>query len=168
MSYWALLSCFSSIISAVANQSCALCFFRAAPEMLWGARCTEKADIYSFGIVLWEICTGEVPVRGQLRDIRVPEECPAEVRELVLECLETRPSRRPGALRIAERLRALPSDPAPMRQSPSATANVGGSSEERGESSESGQPSKDADRRTGPDERDSRASGSEGGPSSAV
>lgn len=22
---------------------------RAAPEMLWGERCTEKADIYSFG-----------------------------------------------------------------------------------------------------------------------
>lgn len=23
--------------------------FRSAPEMLWGAKCTEKADIYSFG-----------------------------------------------------------------------------------------------------------------------
>jgi hypothetical protein len=35
----------------------------SAPEMLWGARCTEKADIYSYGIVLWEICTGEIPER---------------------------------------------------------------------------------------------------------
>lgn len=42
----------------------------SAPEMLWGAKCSEKADIYSFGIVLWEICTGEVPERGRLRDIR--------------------------------------------------------------------------------------------------
>lgn len=25
----------------------------SAPEMLWGAKCTEKVDIYSFGIVLW-------------------------------------------------------------------------------------------------------------------
>ncbi len=41
-----------------------------APEMLWGHKCTTKADIYSFGIVLWEIVSGEQPVRGQLRDVR--------------------------------------------------------------------------------------------------
>jgi len=46
--------------------------------------------------------------RGRLRDIRVPEECPEEVRALVLECLETRPSMRPSALRIVERLQAVP------------------------------------------------------------
>ncbi|KAG7667074.1 putative serine/threonine-protein kinase [Nannochloris sp. 'desiccata'] len=80
----------------------------SAPEMLWGAKCTEKADIYSYGIVLWEICTGEIPERGRLRDIRVPEECPEEVRALVLECLETRPSMRPSALQIVERLQAVP------------------------------------------------------------
>lgn len=31
---------------------------------------------------------------------RVPDECPAEVRQLILECLETRPSRRPSALQV--------------------------------------------------------------------
>ena len=45
-------------------------FCRAAPEMLWGQRCSEKADIYSYGILLWEICSGEQPLRGQLRDVR--------------------------------------------------------------------------------------------------
>lgn len=80
----------------------------AAPEMLWGERCTEKADIYSYGIVLWEIASGEKPVRGQLRDLSVPQECPAAVRDLILECLETRPSRRPSALEIVQRLQALP------------------------------------------------------------
>ena len=83
----------------------------AAPEMLWGQRCSEKADMYSYGIVLWEICTGETPVRGQLRDIRVPEECPAKVRDLMLECLEARPSLRPSAVQVVERLRALPPTP---------------------------------------------------------
>ncbi|KAL4437440.1 hypothetical protein ABPG75_004579 [Micractinium tetrahymenae] len=86
---------------------------RAAPELLWGERCTEKADVYAYGILLWEICSGERPVRGQLRDLRVPEECPAEVRDLILECLETRPSRRPSARDIVQRLAALPDAPTP-------------------------------------------------------
>lgn len=34
-------------------------------------RCNEKADIFSYGIVLWEIITQETPQRGTLRDIRV-------------------------------------------------------------------------------------------------
>jgi serine/threonine protein kinase len=41
----------------------------SAPEMLWGHKCTTSADIYAFGIVLWEVVTGEQPVRGQLRDV---------------------------------------------------------------------------------------------------
>ncbi|PRW39362.1 serine threonine- kinase [Chlorella sorokiniana] len=73
----------------------------AAPEMLLGARCTEKADIYAYGVVLWEICTAQTPVRGQLRDVHVPEECPAEVRELILDCLATNPRNRPTAKEIA-------------------------------------------------------------------
>ena len=83
----------------------------SAPEMLWNTKCTNKADIYSYGIVLWEICTGEKPVRGQLRDVKVPEECSEEVRVLMLECLDTRPSRRPSALQIVERLKQSPTEP---------------------------------------------------------
>ena len=31
---------------------------RSAPEVLSGKRCTEKVDLYSFGVVIWEVCTG--------------------------------------------------------------------------------------------------------------
>ena len=78
------------------------------PQVLWGVRCTEKVDIYSFGVVLWEIITGEAPERGRLRDVVVPEECPPEVRALMLECLDTQPRRRPTAREAVERLEALP------------------------------------------------------------
>lgn len=32
-----------------------------APEVFDGRRYNEKADVYSFGVILWELCTREVP-----------------------------------------------------------------------------------------------------------
>ena len=45
-------------------------FAWAAPELLMGGRCSEKVDIYSFGVVLWELATSERPQRGAMRDVR--------------------------------------------------------------------------------------------------
>ena len=42
-------------------------FAYAAPELLMGKACSEKADIFSLGVLLHELVTHEVPVRGQLR-----------------------------------------------------------------------------------------------------
>ena len=40
-------------------------------------------DCFSYGVVLWEIITKEQTQRGNWRTVRVPEECPAEVEELL-------------------------------------------------------------------------------------
>ena len=40
---------------------------RAAPEVLMGEhKVTDRADIYSLGVVLWELITGDLPRRGML------------------------------------------------------------------------------------------------------
>ena len=39
-------------------------------QVLIGAPCSNKVDMYSFGVIMWELITGEQPRRGMLRDIR--------------------------------------------------------------------------------------------------
>ena len=54
----------TSSLSRPVNPLC------AAPEMLLGEHCDPRADIYSFGMTMHEVLTGEPPRRGQLRDIK--------------------------------------------------------------------------------------------------
>jgi hypothetical protein len=87
-------------------------FSYAAPELILGVRCTEAIDIYSFGVVLWEICTHEMPIRGQLRDVLVPEEAPPEISRLIDECLQPNPAKRPKADDLYNRIKAIAPEPA--------------------------------------------------------
>lgn len=76
----------------------------AAPELLLNSRINEQVDVYSFGIILWEIVTGNVPQRGCMRDFRVPEECSQDVADLYEQCIESEPHMRPSALEVAKEL----------------------------------------------------------------
>ena len=65
-------------------------FAWSAPEVLMGGRCSEKVDIFSYGVVLWELVTGESPVRGRLRPVRcVPRFSILRVRQMMALPLPT-------------------------------------------------------------------------------
>eukprot|EP00884_Botryococcus_braunii_P005057 jgi/Botrbrau1/14552/Bobra.0170s0008.1 len=68
-----------------------------APEVLVSSRASFSADIYSYGVVLWELITGVSPRRGRLRPCRVPEECSQEVADLVDTCWSSKKEARPTA-----------------------------------------------------------------------
>jgi len=78
-----------------------------APEIILSEKVTQAADMWSFGVVLWEICTGEVPVRGQMREVEVPRECPQEVADLIRRCHKVDPALRPTAPEALSILRSL-------------------------------------------------------------
>lgn len=92
-----------------------------APELLNGSssKVSEKVDVFSFGIVLWEILTGEEPyanmhygaiiggiVNNTLRPL-VPSHCDSEWKLLMEQCWAPDPVARPSFTEIARRLRAM-------------------------------------------------------------
>nr|KAJ0190487.1 hypothetical protein LSAT_V11C800424780 [Lactuca sativa] len=92
-----------------------------APELLNGSttRVSEKVDVFSFGITMWEILTGEEPyanmhcgaiiggiVKDTLRPI-IPEKCDPEWKNLMEQCWSVDPTIRPSFTEITNRLRAM-------------------------------------------------------------
>ena len=90
-----------------------------APEQLSGTEVTARSDIYSLGLVLYEIFTGKkafeantLPELLRLREKNTPSQISTLVRDIdpliervVLRCLEKDPSRRPAtALQVAAAL----------------------------------------------------------------
>ena len=35
-----------------------------------GKKCSNKVDVFSMGVILWELITGEAPNRGRMRSLR--------------------------------------------------------------------------------------------------
>ena len=76
-----------------------------APEILRGEQASERSDIWSLGIVLFEMCTGNRPFRGNtgfeltsgiLREPLppLPLQLPAGLRTVIERCLEKEPGHR--------------------------------------------------------------------------
>ena len=76
----------------------------SAPELLLGRRCDEKVDVYSLGVILSELATGEMPRRGEIYIPEVSERCPKELAELIAQCTQEEPRARPSAKEVYERI----------------------------------------------------------------
>ncbi|KAM1527112.1 hypothetical protein ACFXTI_016327 [Malus domestica] len=90
-----------------------------APEVLRNEPANEKCDVYSFGVILWELATCCVPWKGlnpmqvvgavgfQNRRLEIPEEIDPVVAEIIRDCWQTEPNLRPSFSQLMVRLRRL-------------------------------------------------------------
>uniref|UniRef100_A0A1D1ZNS8 Protein kinase domain-containing protein n=1 Tax=Auxenochlorella protothecoides TaxID=3075 RepID=A0A1D1ZNS8_AUXPR len=109
-----------------------------APEMFDGAGITEKVDVFAFGVLLWEMLTGDVPwshvpspmqiiycvgVMGQR--LPLPPACPPVLRALIEACWAETPEQRPSFTTVLAELRG---EAAALTSLPAALSDDGGGS----------------------------------------
>ena len=91
-----------------------------APELFAGGNISEKIDLWSFGTLLWEMYTGEIPWRTLVTPVQVifavavqharlplPAGCPPALSALIDECWRRAPEERPSFAQVLPRLRSM-------------------------------------------------------------
>ncbi|XP_061338182.1 serine/threonine/tyrosine-protein kinase HT1-like [Gastrolobium bilobum] len=88
-----------------------------APEMIKGKRYGRKVDVYSFGLILWEMVSGKMPfeditpiqvaIAVKNKDLRpvIPSTCPPVIRNLIQQCWASKPEKRPEFCKIVQVLK---------------------------------------------------------------
>ncbi|CAB5198480.1 unnamed protein product [Rhizophagus irregularis] len=87
-----------------------------APEVLRGESYSTASDIYSFGIIMYTLATGERPWYNEAHDINlaknicdgkrleIPEDTPKFYVELIRKCWDNEPEKRPTATYLYKKL----------------------------------------------------------------
>ena len=91
-----------------------------APEVFTEGKLSPKADIYAFGIVLWELNSCEEPYRGMRPETvmfqvgehgirpEIPESCIGDMRDLIVKCWDVDRDSRPDIDSVIAQLEELP------------------------------------------------------------
>ena len=90
----------------------------AAPEQWTHETATSSTDMYAFGVVAYQLISGELPFTGSVEDLRkahvseVPKTVgPPRLRSIVEECLYKAPEARPSAANVLARLAQVAVEP---------------------------------------------------------
>uniref|UniRef100_A0A8B9KUN4 Protein kinase domain-containing protein n=1 Tax=Astyanax mexicanus TaxID=7994 RepID=A0A8B9KUN4_ASTMX len=93
-----------------------------APEVIQSLPVSETCDTYSYGVVLWEMLTREIPFKGleglqvawlvveKNERLTIPSSCPASFAGLMRKCWETDSVKRPLFKEIMSTLEAMCND----------------------------------------------------------
>ncbi|XP_033866182.2 mitogen-activated protein kinase kinase kinase 20-like isoform X2 [Acipenser ruthenus] len=93
-----------------------------APEVIQSLPVSETCDTYSYGVVLWEMLTREIPFKGleglqvawlvveKNERLTIPSSCPASFADLLKQCWDADPKRRPHFKQIMMTLESMSND----------------------------------------------------------
>ena len=88
-----------------------------APELIRHEKCSQSVDVWSFGIILWELLTGQIPyqdwnqqqVMWEVGNDRIktpiPRSSPTQIAAIISRCIELNPDKR---MTFDEISRAIP------------------------------------------------------------
>ncbi|KAL3998591.1 Protein kinase domain family protein [Acanthocheilonema viteae] len=93
-----------------------------APEIIKKEPCSEKVDIWSFGVVLWELLTQEIPykdvdsmaiiwgVGSNNLSLPIPDTAPEGLKLLLRQCWSIKPQNRPSFSQILKHIAVFKSE----------------------------------------------------------